>query len=450
MSKTTTHGRKKKRTSKQRGVRRLADGRWRIRVYATDTRTGKAKEVQRTLAAALTESEVLIAVAQLKEELALGESTPPAERVRIKDCAARWLADITARNKRSTAEFYESVLDKRVVPQLGEVFLDALERRDIESWVRWAERQRKRNGQAYGRETLRGWWRVFTQFVRDICAEHGVADPIVRVRPPRGRPGRTRETRTLSADALGKVLDAARELSPLRYAEIYLLAMTGMRPGELFALTWDDIDERRGQIVIRKGVRRGTVDTPKTHATREVALTGEMRRLLREQRARLFVEQHPGLVTGLVFPSDVGTPRGPESLHKPLRKAGEAAGVELRVGPQVLRRTFNTLMVQAGVDRIVLRSQMGHCSEEMTERYAGVPVEAKLSAVSALEARALPGRVRGKNRDRNRDSVERLSDFRGLRNEKAPGVRGLRGERETGLEPPWADLTQTLRVGGFG
>ena len=42
-------------------------------------------------------------------------------------------------------------------------------------------------------------------------------------------------------------------------------------------------------------------------------------------------------------------------------------------------------MLQAGVDRIVLRSQMGHCSEEMTERYAGVSVEAKLAAVRRLE-----------------------------------------------------------------
>ena len=39
------------------------------------------------------------------------------------------------------------------------------------------------------------------------------------------------------------------------------------------------------------------------------------------------------------------------------------------------------------MDRVVLRSQMGHCSEAMTQRYAGVPVEAKLAAVEALESR---------------------------------------------------------------
>ena len=55
----------------------------------------------------------------------------------------------------------------------------------------------------------------------------------------------------------------------------------------------------------------------------------------------------------------------------------------------MLRRTLNTLLALDGVDRLVLRSQMGHCSEQMTERYAGVRAEAKRDAVSRLESRAL-------------------------------------------------------------
>jgi integrase len=62
----------------------------------------------------------------------------------------------------------------------------------------------------------------------------------------------------------------------------------------------------------------------------------------------------------------------------------EAAKLAVRVPPQVLRRTFNTLMVQAGIDRIVLRSQMGHCSEQMPQRYSGIPIQAKELAVARL------------------------------------------------------------------
>jgi integrase len=126
------------------------------------------------------------------------------------------------------------------------------------------------------------------------------------------------------------------------------------------------------------------VTPTKTGAPREVALTYSLVTLLRDHRRRLIEGQHIGLSSGLVFPSRVGSHRFPNSLEKVFKKAATATEIAFRVTPQVLRRTFNTLMVQAGVDRIVLRSQMGHCSEEMTERYAGVGIESKREAVARL------------------------------------------------------------------
>jgi integrase len=49
----------------------------------------------------------------------------------------------------------------------------------------------------------------------------------------------------------------------------------------------------------------------------------------------------------------------------------------------VLRRTFDTLSLESGVDQVVLRSQMGHSSPAMTSRYAGVRVERKQAAVDS-------------------------------------------------------------------
>ena len=193
-----------------------------------------------------------------------------------------------------------------------------------------------------------------------------------------------REKRTLTADDLGLLLEKVRLLVPERYAEVYLLGYTGMRAGELFALKWEDMDEQRQRILVRRSVWHGHEDLTKTVEPREVALTEGMVRVLRDHRKRMFAEQRRGFASGLVFPSKVGTHRTPSSLHKPLALATEAAEIEVRVTAQVLRRTFNTLMVHAGVDRIVLRSQMGHTSEEMTRRYAGIAIEAKHAAVARL------------------------------------------------------------------
>jgi integrase len=54
------------------------------------------------------------------------------------------------------------------------------------------------------------------------------------------------------------------------------------------------------------------------------------------------------------------------------------------VTPRVLRRTVNTLMVGAGVDRLVIRSILGHSSESMTETYYRAPDAEKVATVTRL------------------------------------------------------------------
>lgn len=82
--------------------------------------------------------------------------------------------------------------------------------------------------------------------------------------------------------------------------------------------------------------------------------------------------------------------RLPQSIRKALELAREAAKLNQVVSAQVLRRTLNTMMIRAGVDRIVLRSMMGHMSEAMTERYAGVDSNDKKAAI----LKVFPGKSR--------------------------------------------------------
>jgi integrase len=73
-------------------------------------------------------------------------------------------------------------------------------------------------------------------------------------------------------------------------------------------------------------------------------------------------------------------------LFKTLGIVGQIAGIEQKVGPQVLRRTMNTLLVEAGVSAVVVRAQMGHTTPRMTDRYAGIHQSVKVAAVDALVA----------------------------------------------------------------
>ena len=104
--------------------------------------------------------------------------------------------------------------------------------------------------------------------------------------------------------------------------------------------------------------------------------------ILKAHRFKQLSSRDPALRNNLLFGSTTGrtnfktgttteaeSPRCTSVLVDPLAEAAKSAGIQQKVTPQVLRRTWNTLMALAGADRIAIRAIMGHSSEQMTERY---------------------------------------------------------------------------------
>ncbi|MFB6236029.1 MAG: tyrosine-type recombinase/integrase, partial [Halopenitus sp.] len=233
---------------------------------------------------------------------------------------------------------------------------------------------------------VRRWWRVFRNLLRDAHADGYLERDLTR-RVPRIETGRhgVRTEETLTVDELRDVVDAAREETPKRAAEIITLSYTGMRSGELWALHREDVDHERGSIHIHRSVSDGeVVDRTKTDVDRHIPMHPIVSEAIREHRKLLIRRQHDGLQSELVFPSDEGTPRYPGSLRKAFATITEAIGLDKHVSPQVLRRTFVTLMRTAQIDSIVSRSIVGHESEEMQEHYSRPSVEQKRDALDSI------------------------------------------------------------------
>ena len=364
------------------------DGRYRIRVKIT---APKSKERQKTLP----EGTTLDQAATMREELR-AELRTEAEReiaqadqedriITLADYAEEWIEVKSERVKASTLDKYLRHLSGHVLPDLGHLRLDELTRSDVDGWVGDIETRKKDDGEVYSTATVDSWWRVLRSVLRDAHADGYLDDdPTHRVRPPdtgvRGR----RESGTLSADQLNRLLVKFEQAFPRRYPEALFLAHTGVRPGEMYALEWDDLDIEARKAHVHRAHWRGNVGTTKTDAPREVPLSEAIVEALDEHREYLMRQQHPGLDEGLVFPADHGGYRYATSIRDLLGDASQAAKLDIKVGPQVLRRTLNTLALKAGVDRIHLRSIIGHSSEQMTERYAGVPIEDKREALGLL------------------------------------------------------------------
>ena len=159
-----------------------------------------------------------------------------------------------------------------------------------------------------------------------------------------------------------------------------LAIVAGMRPGEIFALTWDRMAATYADIQQR--VYRGAVDTPKTgQSVRQAALPEGLLRDIEVWR-EFSVETGAG---AWVFPSERMTPLSKDncwrrSMQPKLKRVGLGWANFL-----VMRRTHATLMRALGVDGKLVADQLGHSLDVNQNVYTQSPVESRLAAVNQLE-----------------------------------------------------------------
>jgi integrase len=178
---------------------------------------------------------------------------------------------------------------------------------------------------------------------------------------------------TLSAENVGAFFAAASED---RFSALYILAVTsGLRPGELLALKWEDIDLEAGWLSVCRSVTEddsGPVirEETKTSAGRRLELLPVAVEALKKHRVHQSKERlrYSGLWRdlGLVFPSTTGTIMRRNNLHrrsyKPLLKRAGLPNFRL----YNLRHTFATLMFDNREQLKLVSEMLGHASVKQT------------------------------------------------------------------------------------
>lgn len=162
----------------------------------------------------------------------------------------------------------------------------------------------------------------------------------------------------LSLDEVRRLLAAVKE--PKYRVFFAFLYGTGLRLGETCEVKTGDIDSERGLLRVR---------ARKTHNERAVALTPPLLRTLRAYWR--FVRPTPPWL----FASRRGNRLCPSVARHALRSAAEIADLRKNVTPHVLRHTFATHALEAGVDLRLIQVALGHRSIRSTARYASVSLE---------------------------------------------------------------------------
>lgn len=370
------------RTSKKatlRGIKALGKGRYLIRVERTDPRTGKPVDVRRRVECSTIEGAVA-EKARLETEIALGVG--PKERVQLRTYATSWLAGRLPTLKPSTRARYARDLDVHVLPALGSYFLDALAPEDVLTWF-------TKLTESYAAATANGCLRLLKTVMADAKVQYGLrCDPTARVRAvPEVRLDELDTdgpVNILSAEEMGKFLFTLRERWPQWYAMVFTQFATAARFGEVSALRWEDIDEQRAVVKVRRAQWRGIVSTTKTGRIKSVPLTDELRDVLREWRQEMVRTQHRHLGSGWLFPSKAGGPHHNAScMRKAFIDCLNEMGLDRKFSSHGLRRTANDLLRRIASGEVT-RAITGHMTEAMTEHYSHVDATEKRAAAEGM------------------------------------------------------------------
>lgn len=175
---------------------------------------------------------------------------------------------------------------------------------------------------------------------------------------------------------------------------------TGMRQGELFALTWDDIDFENKTININKtysyekspdGSRYIDIVTePKTESsTRVIPLPNRVEGILRvhklHQREMLLRAGLKQENISLVFTTVIGTYLNSQNVLKRLKKVYASCGIENK-NFHDLRHTYATRLFELGEDPKVVQKLLGHSTVFITlETYTHVLESLKEKAISKID-----------------------------------------------------------------
>ncbi len=359
-----------KRNNGEGTITKRKDGRWEGRYYTGEIVNGK--RVRKNVLAKTK--------AECKEKLnkAIADN---ANRMRIiercnfltnpeptlEEWSRIWFESFcTASVKEYTRNSYQSYFDRYILPNLGgmkikDISTVSCQQFLMKMYTSGRTRNVEKKGKGLSAKTVKDI-KIALQTCLQKAEDEGLIEtnPCRKVQLPKDAP---KEMQTLKANELGAFLQETKDSGCY---EFYILEITtGLRLGEILALTWDDLDIKNKTISVNKQVQRIKselkITTPKTASSiRTVALCDECFNQLIVLRSRQRID------TKLIFPSPItGGLRDPSSVTRKLHRMQKRAGV-----PQIrfhdLRHSFATLSLEQGMDIKTVSHMLGHTDAGFT------------------------------------------------------------------------------------
>lgn len=332
-----------------------------------------------------TRKEVVEKLTKARAELQQGTFVEP-NKVTVGEWLDTWLKEYKKPDLRPEVfQTYQMIIRVHLKPALGGVLLQALRPEMVQRL--YNEKTASGLAPATVRKIHQVLHGALKQAVKNQLVVRNVSEATTLPKLQQ-----TREVRALTLEEQQEFLKA---LEGHRLATAFkVLLGTGLRRGELLALTWKDIDLANATLTVRQSLVRvkGQLlfQEPKTKTSkRTIPLPDDLVSELKAHKAQQAQEKllaGPAYEdNGLVFANELGRPLDPRSFDRWFYQIREKAGLPKDVNLHALRHTYATRLLERGVSLKVIQQLLGHSKFDVTaDIYSHVAPELEREAVAVL------------------------------------------------------------------
>ncbi|WP_341394021.1 site-specific integrase [Arthrobacter sp. G119Y2] len=307
---------------------------------------------------------------------------------RVAALAEHWFAGVT--ESPGTKDNYRGLLDGHILPRLGENRLREVTTGRVERFIAEVSQQRTetitaKNGRQMkvkrGGPTAANMSRTVLALMFALAVRHDAMD-FNPVRESRRAAVPRTQIRALTVEEYSRLRQNiltwqdSGVMGPRKSKDLIdkvdLFVATGLRPGELLGLRWEDVafDSTPPTVEITGTVKRTSSEglhrqayTKTQHGERILGLPAFAVKML---AARKLAEAPDSNPLGLIFPSQAGTVLDPGNFRRQWR---EARGDEFEwVKPSSFRKAVATL-IEREAGSVVASRQLGHSSDAVTRKH---------------------------------------------------------------------------------
>jgi integrase len=307
--------------------------------------------------------------------------------------------------KQSTYDRMEGTYNHHIKDSIGKMQMGGIDAKDIQQLINDKVSPKNKNIKPLSYSSVKKIYELLNP-----CFEFAVQIGDLNINPMKyvKMPHRdnfvvkTKELFALSDDEM-KALKTVSDMKRIngepyyRYAYIHIIMLnTGVRVGEMLALTWNDIDFEKKTMNINKSVMSNIKNRDEEANKKRLQVTASTKtqngnRIIPLNDSAIFylikmkeyIENH-NIQTAYVVCADNGNQSTARNLQRTFDLVLDKAGIK-HCGLHILRHSFGSALVRKKVDISVISKLMGHSSQAITRaKYIHVLNEQQVEAINLL------------------------------------------------------------------